>query len=115
MFKDWRHWTKGNGAMDDGHAKIDLWPDVSELTSEERMATGHCLVLVGVPAHWRELSGDAVTDAKLLTVIEKADVVSPWTVGRYQSPRADGLEPGKFAIHPAIARRLLGNALRPMP
>jgi hypothetical protein len=226
----WRHWTKGKGAMDDGNAKIDLWPDVSELTSEERFATGfklpdgepaevfssynkatvlrhfkwmedygldgvfvqrfanglrsggilrqdntvlancreganrhgrtyavmydlsgltaghmdqvmadwqalqahmkitgdpaylhhrgkpvvaiwgvgfndhraytleecarlieyfkseaggHCLVMVGVPTHWRELSGDAVTDAELLTVIEKADVVSPWTVGRY--------------------------------
>jgi hypothetical protein len=47
---------------------------------------GGCTVMVGVPAHWRELKGDAVTDPKLLDIIAKADIVSPWTVGRYSNP-----------------------------
>lgn len=48
--------------------------------------TGGCFVMVGVPAHWRELSGDAIRDPALLDVLKTADVISPWTVGRYTSP-----------------------------
>ena len=44
---------------------------------------GGCTVMLGVPAHWRELNNDAVNDPELLKVIAMADVVSPWTVGRY--------------------------------
>ena len=44
---------------------------------------GGCTVMVGVPAHWRELNGDAVSDPQLLKIISLADIVSPWTVGRY--------------------------------
>jgi len=47
---------------------------------------GGCTVMLGVPAHWRELSKDAVSDPRLLEVVEMADIVSPWTVGRYTSP-----------------------------
>src|ERR1700744_5457653 len=36
----WRHWTKHRGPLEDGNAKIDLWPDVSELSSAERFSTG---------------------------------------------------------------------------
>jgi hypothetical protein len=38
--RGWVHWTKGRGPLAPGKAKIDLWPDVSELTPEERFATG---------------------------------------------------------------------------
>ena len=44
---------------------------------------GGCTVIVGVPAHWREQEMDAVSDPKLLEVLKLADVISPWTVGRY--------------------------------
>ncbi len=47
---------------------------------------GGCTVMLGVPAHWRESGSDAVTDPKLQEVIALADVVSPWTVGRYIDP-----------------------------
>jgi hypothetical protein len=40
-------------------------------------------VTLGVPAYWRTLDRDAVNDPKLLELIGKADIVSPWTVGRY--------------------------------
>ncbi len=38
--RSWVHWTKGRGALGPSNAKIDLWPDVSELGPEERFATG---------------------------------------------------------------------------
>jgi hypothetical protein len=43
-------------------------------------------VMLGVPTYWRELSRDALDDRTLHEVILKADIVSPWTVGRYTSP-----------------------------
>jgi len=47
---------------------------------------GNCTVMLGVPAHWRELNRDAITDSNLLELIQSADIVSPWTVGRYTNP-----------------------------
>jgi hypothetical protein len=38
--RGWFHWTKRRGALGPRNAKIDLWPDVSELGAEERFATG---------------------------------------------------------------------------
>ncbi len=46
---------------------------------------GGCTVLVGVPTGWRTLDADSVRDEKLHEVIAKADIISPWTVGRYKS------------------------------
>jgi hypothetical protein len=47
---------------------------------------GNNTVMVGVPTYWRTLEADAVRDPALLDVIQKADIVSPWTVGRYTTP-----------------------------
>ncbi len=44
-------------------------------------------VLVGVPTGWRTLDADSVRDKKLHEVIAVADVISPWTVGRYRTPK----------------------------
>jgi len=40
-------------------------------------------VMVGVPTGWRTLNRDCVNDPALHELILKADIVSPWTVGRY--------------------------------
>lgn len=40
-------------------------------------------VMLGVPTYWRELHRDALNDPLLHEVIRKADIVSPWSVGRY--------------------------------
>jgi hypothetical protein len=56
---------------------------VAFLKSEEG---GSCTVMLGVPAYWRTLERDAVHDKTLLELISKADIVSPWTVGRYRTP-----------------------------
>ena len=45
-----------------------------------------CSVMLGVPTGFRELNRDAVKDPELQEVIKLADVVSPWTVGRYRNP-----------------------------
>ena len=45
-----------------------------------------CAVMLGVPTGWRTLNRDAVPDAALQELIALADVVSPWTVGRYGTP-----------------------------
>ena len=45
-----------------------------------------CAVMLGVPTGWRQGDRDAVGDPELKRIIELADVVSPWTIGRYQSP-----------------------------
>ena len=45
-------------------------------------------VMLGVPTYWRTLRRDALKDAKLHEIIRQADIVSPWTVGRYRSPAA---------------------------
>ena len=47
---------------------------------------GGCAVMIGVPTYWREQKNDTVTDPALHEVIALADIVSPWTVGRYQTP-----------------------------
>ncbi len=46
---------------------------------------GGCMVLVGVPTGWRTLDRDSVRDPALHRIIAKADIVSPWTVGRYRT------------------------------
>lgn len=44
-------------------------------------------VMLGVPTYWREMKRDTVNDPALHYVIRKADIVSPWTVGRYGNIR----------------------------
>ncbi len=49
---------------------------------------GGCTVMVGVPTFWRTLDRDSVPDKRLHEIILQADIISPWTVGRYSSPKA---------------------------
>ncbi len=44
---------------------------------------GGCTVMVGVPSYWRTLTIDCVNDTMVHTIIRAADIVSPWSVGRY--------------------------------
>jgi hypothetical protein len=44
-------------------------------------------VMLGVPYHWRTLDRDSITDAKLHELISRADIVSPWAVGRLATPQ----------------------------
>lgn len=44
---------------------------------------GGCSVMLGVPTYWREFGNDTMKDTLLHDLIRKADIVHPWTVGRY--------------------------------
>ncbi|MEN8772020.1 MAG: glycoside hydrolase family 71/99-like protein [Akkermansiaceae bacterium] len=45
---------------------------------------GGMSVMLGVPFGFRELKRDATTDENLHKVLKLADIVSPWSVGRYR-------------------------------
>ena len=60
---------------------------------KDEAAPGGCTLMLGVPAYWRTLDRDSVADAALHKVLARADVLSPWTVGRYGSPE----EAGRYA------------------
>jgi hypothetical protein len=47
---------------------------------------GGCTVMIGVPTFWRELRNDALNDPALHEVALKADIISPWMVGRFGHP-----------------------------
>lgn len=51
---------------------------------------GKLTVMAGVPYGWRTLDRDAVRDPKLHEVLKFADILSPWSVGRYGTPKAAG-------------------------
>lgn len=44
---------------------------------------GGCSIMLGVPTYWRTLGRDTDKDPFLITLLEKADIVQPWLVGRY--------------------------------
>lgn len=45
-----------------------------------------CSVMLGVPTGWRDENRDAITDPAFHDLLELADVISPWTPGRYNTP-----------------------------
>jgi hypothetical protein len=51
-------------------------------------AYGGNTVLVGIPTGWRTLDRDSIPDEALHSTLLKADILSPWTVGRYANPDA---------------------------
>ena len=53
----------------------------------EALKEDGCAVMLGVPSFWRDGTRDATDDEQLKNLIGKADIVSPWTVGRYQTPQ----------------------------
>jgi hypothetical protein len=63
---------------------------------------GGCTVMLGVPTYWRELKADTVHDPVLHDVIKAADIVSPWTVGRYRNP-ADAARYAEKTMQPDLA------------
>lgn len=78
-----------------GKPVVGLWGmgfnDRRDYTLDECLDLVKCFkrqgltVMVGVPTYWRTLNGDSVADPKLLEIAEAADIISPWTVGRFKN------------------------------
>jgi hypothetical protein len=83
-----------------GKPVVSLWgfgfSDGRKYTPQEGLAlvdwlkndpeAGGCAVMLGVPTYWRTLKRDCVDDPTVHALIAKADVASPWMVGRYGKP-----------------------------
>jgi hypothetical protein len=74
----------GIGFNDGRRYTLDECDKLVEFLKNDKQYGGNT-VLVGVPTGWRTLDADCVPDEKLHQIIEKADVISPWTVGRYRT------------------------------
>jgi len=58
---------------------------------------GGCSVLLGIPTYWREQIKDCIADPQLHTLLKRADIIHPWTVGRYATPAAADLHKPNYA------------------
>lgn len=68
----------------------DIKKIINFLKSDEG---GNCSVLLGVPTYWREQGNDCIKDENMHQVIQMADVVHPWFVGRFNEDRYDNFKP----------------------
>lgn len=59
------------------------YDDIGEII--RALKSSGCSILLGVPAFWRSLSMDALPDRRLHSLLEQADVIHPWFVGRYNN------------------------------
>lgn len=75
---------------------------------------GGLSVMAGVPWQWRTLDGDATGDARFHEVLQQADIISPWAVGRYGFP--EDAEAQIRRVHEADAKwcRLHGKDYLPV-
>ncbi len=68
--------------FNDREPHLEEWSRLIDFLQNDPEAGG-CAVMLGVPAYWRTLDRDSISDPRLHELIARADVVSPWTVGRY--------------------------------
>lgn len=83
--------------FNDRPAALDEWESLIRFFHEQK-----CAVMVGVPCYWRTLDRDTIKDPRLLEIIAKADIVSPWTVGRFGTPE-DAAKRVKSLLEPDLA------------
>ena len=104
IMEDWRKLSDRLGIFDDpnylredGKPIVAIWgvgfndgrkytlPEVATLIEflKNDPKYGGCHILLGVPTYWRTLDRDTVADSYLHEVIKMADVLLPWSVGRF--------------------------------
>ncbi len=79
----------GCGFQDEGKSRptLDDWRKILTFLKEDK-TSGGLAIMLGVPSGWRTLDRDSIADPALLELVALADVVSPWTPGRYRTPEA---------------------------
>lgn len=92
----------GCGFKDDKpRPSLDDWRKIIAFLKDDK-ESGGLAIMLGVPSSWRTLNRDAVADPALLELIALADVISPWTPGRYRTPEAAAIH-GTTYWQPDIA------------
>jgi len=76
----------GIGFNDDRDYTLAECAELLEFLKNDPTAGGNA-VMIGVPFYWRTGNRDALADPLLHDIIARADVVSPWAVGRYAKPQ----------------------------
>jgi len=77
----------GIGFNDNRQYTVEECRDLVDFLKSDPKYGGNS-VMIGVPYYWRNLSNDTLKDPLVHEVIKKADIVSPWAVGRYASVEA---------------------------
>jgi hypothetical protein len=79
----------GCGFRDDDKPRPSLedWRKILTFLKTDPDA-GQLSLMVGIPSFWREQIRDTIPDPVLHEVLALADVLSPWTPGRYRTPEA---------------------------
>jgi hypothetical protein len=79
----------GCGFKDDDKPRPTLedWRTIIAFFKDDPESGGLALML-GVPSFWRTQTRDSIPDPALLELCALADVISPWTPGRYRTPEA---------------------------
>lgn len=77
----------GCGFKDDAKPRpsLDDWRSILRFLKDDPEGGGVAIML-GVPSFWRERRRDSIGDESLHEVLRMADVISPWTPGRYRTP-----------------------------
>ena len=78
----------GCGFNDDKpRPSLEDWRRILTFLKEDKESGGLSL-MIGVPSFWRTQTRDALADPVLHELMQLADVISPWTPGRYRTPEA---------------------------
>lgn len=78
----------GCGFSDDKpRPSLGDWRRILTFLKEDETSGGLAL-MIGVPSFWRTRTRDAVADPELHAIMRLADVISPWTPGRYRTPES---------------------------
>ena len=79
----------GCGFKDDKKPRpsLDDWRMILRFLKDDPEG-GDVAIMLGVPSFWRERRRDCIPDETLPAVLQMADVLSPWTPGRYRTPEA---------------------------
>jgi hypothetical protein len=77
-------WGCGNND-DKPRPTLEDWRKILTFLKNDPVSGGVSIML-GIPSFWREQRRDTIADPLLHEVLKLADVLSPWTPGRYRTP-----------------------------
>ncbi|MCX6972286.1 MAG: glycoside hydrolase family 71/99-like protein [Verrucomicrobia bacterium] len=80
-------WGCGFKSDNKPQPSLDDWRKIITFLKDDK-ESGGLAIMLGVPSGWRTLDRDSVADPALLKLVALADVISPWTPGRYRTPEA---------------------------